>query len=311
MCTFEAITILLPLIRDGKVRALAITSRERTPLASDMPTMIEAGVPDYEVSTFYGVVAPAGTPPEIVAKLNAAINEGFAAEDMRAAISKLNTYHELVAGMLTCGSVVTLGCLAPDGNAVRSNAQVGGILMRVIFQCFALIAFLACVVAVGLADDEPRQVVKGWGEVTDYYYDSKISLDGDTLVMTGPGDYADNYINGKTTAPRVMQKVSGDFSVEVKVAHVDRAKAGTVFERLDGFPTAFHSGTLLIRHDQNNFVRFERESMNTNGSERFVCRAPHLQRRPAPRDGKHRNQRRAAQPATRTTRQETAFVVQP
>ena len=76
-CTFEAISILLPQIRDGKVRALAVTSRTRTPLAPDIPTMIEAGVPDYEVSTFYGVVAPAGTPREIVAKLNAAINEGF------------------------------------------------------------------------------------------------------------------------------------------------------------------------------------------------------------------------------------------
>jgi len=89
--TFEAISILLPLIRDAKVRALAITSRNRTPLASDIPTMIEAGVPDYEVSTFYGVVAPAGTAPDIVAKLNIAINEGFAAEDMRAAISKLGS----------------------------------------------------------------------------------------------------------------------------------------------------------------------------------------------------------------------------
>ena len=53
--------------------------------------MIEAGVPDYEVSTFYGVVAPAGTPADIVAKLNAAINQGFAAEDMRGAISKLGS----------------------------------------------------------------------------------------------------------------------------------------------------------------------------------------------------------------------------
>ena len=75
--TFEAITILLPLIREGKVRALGVTSRARTPLASDLPTMIEAGVPDYEVTTFQGVVAPAGTPREIVAKLNAAINEGL------------------------------------------------------------------------------------------------------------------------------------------------------------------------------------------------------------------------------------------
>jgi tripartite-type tricarboxylate transporter receptor subunit TctC len=90
-CTFEAISILLPLIREGKVRPLAITSRSRTPLAKDVPTMIEAGVPDYEVSTFYGVVAPAGTPADIVTKLNAAINEGFGAPDMLAAISRLGS----------------------------------------------------------------------------------------------------------------------------------------------------------------------------------------------------------------------------
>jgi tripartite-type tricarboxylate transporter receptor subunit TctC len=64
--TFESITILLPLIRDGKLRALAITSRERTPLAPDLPTMTEAGVPDYEVTTFNGIVAPAGTPAPAV-----------------------------------------------------------------------------------------------------------------------------------------------------------------------------------------------------------------------------------------------------
>jgi tripartite-type tricarboxylate transporter receptor subunit TctC len=90
-CTFEAISILLPQIRDGKVRALGVTSRARTPLASDIPTMIEAGVPDYEVTTFYGVVAPAGTPGEIVAKLNAAINAGFAADEVRATVTKLGS----------------------------------------------------------------------------------------------------------------------------------------------------------------------------------------------------------------------------
>jgi len=89
--TFEAISILLPLIAAGKVRALGVTSRSRTPLAPDIPTMIEAGVPDYEVTTFYGVVAPAGTPPEIVAKLNAAINEGFAANEMRATLETLGS----------------------------------------------------------------------------------------------------------------------------------------------------------------------------------------------------------------------------
>jgi tripartite-type tricarboxylate transporter receptor subunit TctC len=90
-CTFEGISILLPQIREGKVRALAITSATRTPLAPDIPTMMEAGVPEYEVSTFYGVVAPAGTPADIVARLNAAINEGFSSDEMRAAISKLGS----------------------------------------------------------------------------------------------------------------------------------------------------------------------------------------------------------------------------
>src|SRR4029077_18845314 len=74
----------------------------------ELPTMIEAGVPGYEVTTFYGVVAPAGTPAEIVAKLNAAINEGFAAEDVRATFSKL-------------GSALTLG--APDTFGAFMTAQ--------------------------------------------------------------------------------------------------------------------------------------------------------------------------------------------
>ena len=87
--TFEGITILLPLIREGKLRALAVTSRTRTSLAPDLPTMIEAGVPDYEVTTFNGFMAPAGTPSAIVGKLNAAINEGLNAPDMQATIARL------------------------------------------------------------------------------------------------------------------------------------------------------------------------------------------------------------------------------
>jgi tripartite-type tricarboxylate transporter receptor subunit TctC len=87
--TFESITILLPLIREGRLRALAVTSRTRTPLAPDLPTMIEAGVPDYEVTTFNGIAAPAGTPDAIVARLNAAINEGLVAPEMQETITKL------------------------------------------------------------------------------------------------------------------------------------------------------------------------------------------------------------------------------
>jgi len=87
--TFEAISILLPLISEGKVRGLAVTSRARTPLAPDLPTMMEAGVPDYEVTTFNGIAAPAGTPAPIIGKLNAAINEGLLTPATKETLAKL------------------------------------------------------------------------------------------------------------------------------------------------------------------------------------------------------------------------------
>ena len=87
--TFEGITVLLPLIREGRLRALAVTSRTRTPLAPDLPTMIEAGVADYEVTTFNGIVAPAGTPEPIITLLNATINEGLRTREMQANIMNL------------------------------------------------------------------------------------------------------------------------------------------------------------------------------------------------------------------------------
>ena len=68
---------LLPHIRDGKARALAVTGQTRSPDLPDVPTMIESGYPDYVLTFWTGVVAPAATPPEIVAKINAAINEGL------------------------------------------------------------------------------------------------------------------------------------------------------------------------------------------------------------------------------------------
>jgi len=87
--TFESITILLPLIREGKVRALGVTSGKRSPLAPDLPTIAEQGVPDYEVLTFNGIVAPARTPAAVVNKLNAAMNEGLRTPEMQDTITKL------------------------------------------------------------------------------------------------------------------------------------------------------------------------------------------------------------------------------
>jgi len=87
--TIGDIGVMLPLVRDGKLRALAVTSRTRTPLAPEVPTMIEAGVPDYEVISFTGIVAPAGTPDDVVRKLNAAINEGLNSPDAKDIIARL------------------------------------------------------------------------------------------------------------------------------------------------------------------------------------------------------------------------------
>jgi tripartite-type tricarboxylate transporter receptor subunit TctC len=89
--TFENIAILRSLIGDGRLRALAAQNRTRTPLLPDLPTMAEAGVPDCEANTFFGLAAPAGTPASIIGKLNAAMNEGLATPDMQKTISGLGS----------------------------------------------------------------------------------------------------------------------------------------------------------------------------------------------------------------------------
>jgi tripartite-type tricarboxylate transporter receptor subunit TctC len=71
---FDNTPNVLPHIKAGKIRALAVTSAKRFSLVPDLPTVAEAGVPGYEVTVWFGTVAPAGTPPDVVAKLNAEIN---------------------------------------------------------------------------------------------------------------------------------------------------------------------------------------------------------------------------------------------
>ena len=71
--TFASILSSLPQYRANKLRALAVTGGKRSAAAPELPTMQEAGVKDYESATWYGIVAPAGTPPDIVNKLNAEI----------------------------------------------------------------------------------------------------------------------------------------------------------------------------------------------------------------------------------------------
>ena len=70
---FDPILSLLPQIKANKARAIAVASAARSLTLPDVPTMLESGVPDFEVSTWAGISAPAGTPREIVTKLNAEI----------------------------------------------------------------------------------------------------------------------------------------------------------------------------------------------------------------------------------------------
>jgi tripartite-type tricarboxylate transporter receptor subunit TctC len=73
----------LPFIQSGKVRPLAIASAKRSPLMPELPTAAEAGVPGYEVTSWHGFVAPAGTPQPVIDKLNRELNTIFAMDEVK------------------------------------------------------------------------------------------------------------------------------------------------------------------------------------------------------------------------------------
>lgn len=74
---FDSITSARPHIQAGKLRALAVTTKERSPSLPDVPTVEEAGIQGYEVSPWFATFMPAGTPPAIVEKLSQALNEAM------------------------------------------------------------------------------------------------------------------------------------------------------------------------------------------------------------------------------------------
>ena len=80
--TFPALQTCLPQARAGKVRALAVTSAKRSAAAPDIPTMQESGVAGYEHTLWYGLFAPAGTPPAVVSKVSADISRVIASGDV-------------------------------------------------------------------------------------------------------------------------------------------------------------------------------------------------------------------------------------
>jgi tripartite-type tricarboxylate transporter receptor subunit TctC len=81
---FEGLGSAAAQIRGGKIRALAVTSPQRSPAFPDIPTMAEAGVPGFESLSWYGLWAPAGTPREIIDRLQAEVAKALASPDIKA-----------------------------------------------------------------------------------------------------------------------------------------------------------------------------------------------------------------------------------
>ncbi len=77
------------LVKEGKLRALAVTGEARSPLLPDVPTMMEEGVPGYVITVDLGLMAPAGTPPDVVAKLNAAARKVMDSAEQRQRLQAL------------------------------------------------------------------------------------------------------------------------------------------------------------------------------------------------------------------------------
>jgi tripartite-type tricarboxylate transporter receptor subunit TctC len=87
---FDALTLLVPLIKEGKLRALAVQGTERWRDLPDVPTLREAGFADFPGNAWAGIMAPPKTPQPIVAKVNATINEIVQSPETKAALAKLN-----------------------------------------------------------------------------------------------------------------------------------------------------------------------------------------------------------------------------
>ena len=87
--SFETVTVALPQIKAGKVKAVAVTSAKRSAQLPDVPTLAESGVPGFDVSSWQALYLPAGTPAAIVAKLNAEVQKIVAQPEVKARMESL------------------------------------------------------------------------------------------------------------------------------------------------------------------------------------------------------------------------------
>ena len=89
--TFGTSPSVLPQVTSGRLRAIAVSTRERSPLVPDLPGMREAGLPEYNLEFWYGVFAPAGTPPAILRKIYDATAAAMQEPSVKAALAREGT----------------------------------------------------------------------------------------------------------------------------------------------------------------------------------------------------------------------------
>jgi tripartite-type tricarboxylate transporter receptor subunit TctC len=89
--TFGTSPTVLPMASGGKLRVLAVSTRDRSPLVPDVPGMTEAGLPEYNIEFWYGMFAPAGTPPDVARKIHDATVTAMQQPSVKAALARQGT----------------------------------------------------------------------------------------------------------------------------------------------------------------------------------------------------------------------------
>jgi tripartite-type tricarboxylate transporter receptor subunit TctC len=119
---FDTVSALIGQVQSGELKALAVTGKDRFPVMPNVPTAIESGVlPSYDVTTWYGVFAPRGTPPAVIAKLNKTVNEILAEAAVR---QRLDSAGVVVQGSTPEAFGTFMAAEYARWNAVRESAGI-------------------------------------------------------------------------------------------------------------------------------------------------------------------------------------------
>ncbi len=120
---FDTITTALPHVKSGKLRALAVTSTKRSALAPEVPTMIEAGLPGFDISAWYVMFAPAGTPKDVLQRLNAEVNKAIADPDLRKGLGEQGV--EFTGGSSAEADTFVHGEVTRWGQIIKTRGMTG------------------------------------------------------------------------------------------------------------------------------------------------------------------------------------------